>query len=76
MFLTLTLHEKISDRRRLVIVPLAVAATAIVPTLLLGSIWGSGTSGFSAEAFLFCVLFALAAAVFALGYELICDRLF
>jgi hypothetical protein len=73
-FFTLTLHEKITGRLRFVVVPAIVATTALVPTTLLAGIWGGGGSGFSGESFLFCVLFATAAAVFALAYELIADR--
>lgn len=73
-FFTLTLHERISGPRRIVVVPLIVAMTALVPTTLTG-ILEVGAGGFSPEVFLFCVLFAVAAAAFALAFELIADRL-
>jgi hypothetical protein len=74
-FFTLTLHERISGPRRIVVVPLIVAMTALVPTTLLTGIWEGAAGRFSPEFFLFCVLFAVAAAAFALAFELIADRL-
>ena len=56
------------------VVPLIVAMTALVPTTLTG-ILEVGAGGFSPEVFVFCVLFAVAAAAFALAFELIADRL-
>ena len=74
-FFTLTLHERFSGPRRIVVVPLIVAMTALVPTTPLTGIWEGGVGAFSPEVFLLCVLFAVAAAAFALAFELIADRL-
>ncbi len=65
----LKLSDNYGGSQRFIVFPSAGAFAGLVPTVLVGSLWGARSVA-SPEAFLFAALFCSGGAIFAAGYAL------
>jgi hypothetical protein len=65
-----SLHGSSESRRRVVLVPLALAGVAVVAGAIAAPILAGGAGGLTPEVLLFITLFGTAGALFGLGLEL------